>query len=123
MARPALVAGLVALLCGGLLAAEPEGPSVGQIARCDVDPVEGAPSGAFASLRVSCEDVKGFLARARAVTEWQWFHEYSHVAFGDRTGRLALRDGTVLRWLVRPGGLAYLEWPDGRKTYLVRCCG
>jgi len=123
MARPALVAGLVALPCGGLFAAESELPPVGQIAPCDVDPVEGTPSGAFASLRVGCEDVKALLARARAVTEWQWLHKYSHGAFGDRTGRLTLRDGTVLRWLVRPGGLAYLEWPDGRKTYLVRCCG
>ena len=62
-----------------------------------------------------------FLAKGKVVSASQWRHVYSHVAFGDRTGRLTLRGRTVLRWLVRPGGLAYLEWPDGRKTYLVRC--
>ena len=63
-----------------------------------------------------------FLAKGKVVSAAPWRHVYSHVAFGDRTGRLTLRDRTVLRSLVRPGGLAYLEWPDGHKTYLVRCC-
>jgi hypothetical protein len=113
----------VVLLCGGLLAAEPEVPPTSRIDRCVVDPLVGTSGGPFASLRVTCDDVVAFLERAKVVTEWQWRHEYSHVAFGDRTGRLTLQDGTVLRWLVRPGGLASLEWPDGRKAYLVRCCG
>ena len=64
-----------------------------------------------------------FLAKGKVISASQWRHVYSHAAFGDRTGRLTLRDRTVLRWLVRPGGLAYLEWPDGRKTYLVRWRG
>lgn len=127
-ARPCAVAGrtlcaaVVMLLGGSLLAAEPDVPSQAHIAGCDVDPVSGTPGGAFANLRVGCEDVVELLARARVVSEHQWRHEYSHVAFGDRTGHLTLRDGSVLRWLVRPGGLAVVEWPDGRRTYLVRCC-
>jgi len=64
-----------------------------------------------------------FLEKGKVISASQWRHVYSHVAFGDRTGRLTLRGRTVLRRLVRPGGLAYLEWPDGRKTYLVRWRG
>ena len=122
MARRAILAGLTVLLGGQLLAAELEAPPPAQIDRCEADPVTGTSGGAFSRLRVSCDDVLEFVARAKVVSESEWRHEYSHVAFGDRIGRLTLRDGTVLRWLVRPGGLARLEWPDGRATYLVRCC-
>jgi hypothetical protein len=52
--------------------------------------------GAFSSLRVSCDDVLEFLAKGKVVSASQWRYEYSHVAFGDRTGRLTLRDRTVL---------------------------
>jgi hypothetical protein len=123
MAGRTLYAVLVALLGGSLFAAALEVPPAAQIGGCEADPVARTSSGAFANLRVSCEDVVDLLAEARVITERQWRHEYSHVAFGDRTGRLTLRNGTVLRWLVRPGGLAFLEWPDGQRTYLVRCCG
>jgi hypothetical protein len=105
-----------------LASAEPDVPPATQIDRCEVDPVARPSGGAFSSLRVSCDDVLEFLAKGKVVSASQWRHVYSHVAFGDRTGRLTLRDRTVLRSLVRPGGLAYLEWPDGHKTYLVRCC-
>ncbi len=121
MARRALLVGL-ALLCVQLVSAEPDVPLATQIDRREVDPVATTSGGAFSSLRVSCDDVLEFLAKGKVVSESQWRHEYSHVAFGDRTARLTLRDRTVLQWLVRPGGLACLEWPDGRKTYLVRCC-
>jgi len=56
-----------------------------------------------------------FLEKGKVISASQWRHVYSHVPFGDRTGRLTLHGRTVLRRLVRPGGLAYLEWPDGRK--------
>jgi hypothetical protein len=105
-----------------LASAEPDVPPATQVDRCEVDPVARPSGGAFSSLRVSCDDVLEFLAKGKVVSASQWRHVYSHVAFGDRTERLTLRDRTVLRSLVRPGGLAYLEWPDGHKTYLVRCC-
>jgi hypothetical protein len=73
-------------------------------------------------LNVTCSDVTEFLGAADVVSEWQWLHGYGHVAFGDRTGRLILHDRTELRWMIRPGGLGYLEFADGRKVYLVRCC-
>lgn len=122
MARRAILACLTVLLGGQLLASELEVPPPAHIDRCEADPVTGTSGGAFSRLRVSCDDVLEFVAHAKVVSESAWRHEYSHVAFGDRTGRLTLRDGTVLRWLVRPGGLARLDWPDGRATYLVRCC-
>lgn len=62
------------LLCGGLVAAEPEVPPTSRIDRRAVDPV-GPPEGPFASLRVTCDDVVAFLERATIVTEWQWLHE------------------------------------------------
>src|SRR4029079_16934338 len=122
MARPATLAGLTVLLGGQLLAAELEAPPPAQIDRCEADPVTGTSGGAFSRLRVSCDDVLEFVARAKMVSESEWRHEYSHVAFGDRTGRLTLRDGIVLRSLGPPGGLSRPDWPDGRATYLVRCC-
>ena len=97
-------------------------PLATQIDRCEVDPVATTSGGAFSSLRVSCDDVLEFLAKGKVVSASQWRYVYSHVAFGDRTARLTLRDRTVLQSLVRPGGLACLEWPDGHKTYLVRRC-
>ena len=94
-----------------LASAEPDVPPATQIDRCEVDPVARTSGGVFSSLRVSCDDVLEFLAKGKVVSASQWRHVYSHVAFGDRTGRLTLRDRTVLRSLVRPGGLA--SRPDG----------
>jgi hypothetical protein len=122
MVRRALYAVAVIVLAGRLIAGELQVPSAAQIANCSVDPVAKTSNGAFSKLSVTCADVSEFLSKAHAVSEWQWLHEYSHVALGDRSGRLTLHDGTALRWMIRPGGLAYLEFADGRKVYLVSCC-
>ena len=53
------------------------------------------------------------------VGEEHWKHGYSHVAFADRTGQVTLKDRRTIRWLVRPGGLACLEFPGGAKMYLA----
>ena len=74
------------------------------------------------SFTVSCQDFLRFLAVAKVISEAKWHHEYSHVGDGDRFGHLTLVDGTRLRWMVRPGGLAWLEDQQGKKTYLVVCC-
>ncbi len=110
------------LLVSGVAASEPGVPTVEQIASCRTDPVARTSAGHFSNLSVTCSDVNEFLEAAEVVSEWQWFHGYSHVASGDRTGGLTLRDGTELRWMIRPGGLGYLEFVDGRKVYLARCC-
>jgi hypothetical protein len=38
----------------------------------------------------------------------------------DRTGSLTLKDGTAVRWMVKPGGLATLSTPDEKTIYLAR---
>jgi hypothetical protein len=122
MDRRPLYAIAAALLSGRLIAGGLEVPAAAQVSSCSVEPVAKTSKSYFANLRVTCVDVMEFLSKARAVSEWRWFHEHSHVGDGDRTGHLTLHDGTSLRWMMRPGGLAYLESADGRKVYLVACC-
>jgi hypothetical protein len=122
MTSSLVFAAVTALAAAPSFAAEPQIPTDAQIARCSADPVPKTGDRYFANLRVTCDDVRQFLAQAHVVSEWEWQHQYSHVGSGDRTGLLILRDGTTLRWMVRPGGLAYLESSDGHKAYLVRCC-
>jgi hypothetical protein len=110
------------LVSGRLVAGELQLPADAQIASCSADAVATSSGGYFANLRVTCADLRQFLSQAHVVSEWKWRHEYSHVGDGDRTGRLTLRDGTQLRWMIRPGGLAYLESAAGERVYLVRCC-
>lgn len=122
MIKKPLSAVPLVLLVTGVAASEPLVPTAAQIASCSAEPVSRTLDGHFSTLNVTCSDVTEFLRAADVVSEWQWLHDYSHVAFGDRTGRLTLHDRTELHWMIRPGGLGYLESADGRKVYLVRCC-
>jgi len=54
------------------------------------------------------------------IPKQDWKHGYSHVAGEDRTGTIRLRDGTKIEYMVRPGGLASLAFPDGRQLFLAR---
>ena len=122
MMKHALSVTSLVLLVSGVAASEPDVPTAAQVASCSADPVARTSAGHYADVKVTCSDVTEFLGAADVVSEWQWLHSYSHVAFGDRTGGLTLHDRTELRWMIRPGGLGYLEFADGRKVYLVRCC-
>ena len=109
---------VAALMAGRLPAAEIELPKQAQIAGCSADSVDDARGGYFREYRVTCADLMVFLADAAVASETQW-HSYSHVALADRMGWLALHDGTKLRWMVRPGGLAALDFhpePPKRRT-------
>jgi hypothetical protein len=53
------------------------------------------------------------------VEEEHWRNGYSHVTFEDRTGYVILKDGRKVKWVVKPGGLAWLEFPSGKKMYLA----
>jgi len=53
------------------------------------------------------------------VEEEHWRHGYSHVGGGDRTGHVILKDGKKVNWMVRPGGLAWLKFENGKKMYLA----
>jgi len=112
----------LALQLQPVLAVEPgRVPRAAEIASCTADRSD-ATSAYWSAFTVSCQDLLRFLADATVIPEARWTRGYSHVAGGDRYGYLALADGMRLRWMVRPGGLAWLEWPEGQKTYLVSCC-
>lgn len=56
------------------------------------------------------------------ISATEWMGARSHVEGGDRTGWVTLEDGTRLKWLLRPGGLAVVVYPDGGAVYLDGCC-
>jgi len=120
--RSPVVLAVLAMQLQPVCALEPAHvPGKAEITSCSSEAATST-SDYWRSFTVSCQDLLRFLAEAKVVSAAKWAHEYSHVAGGDRYGNLALADGTRLRWMVRPGGLAWLEWPGGQKTYLVSCC-
>jgi hypothetical protein len=93
------------------------------IIRFSADSPPTIPPGAthFSMFRVDSVGLVRILRDWHAVSEDAWLHEYSHVGFGDRTGTAMLAGGVTIRWLVRPGGLAMIDYPDGRRVHLVAC--
>lgn len=65
-------------------------------------------------------DVRQALSGYQAVEKTRWLREYHHVAGQDQAGWLVLPDGTRLKWVLRPGGLAYVQYPDGTTIFLAR---
>jgi len=103
-------------------AQDPTIPSGDAIASCTVES-EPPRAGAWTPPQITCETVLAFLTQAKVVSKDAWLHNYSHVALADYTGRMTLREGGIVRWLIRPGGLGTLTFPDGKELFLVRCCG
>jgi hypothetical protein len=123
MMMPRVYCVLLALMfttAGLLMAGEVRLPAPAEIVACSADSNPGGLD-YWKDLRVSCDQFKNMLEGARVVPESTWLHEYNHVAGGDRWGDITLRDGTKVRWMVRPGGLGLLEWPDRSKVHLVFC--
>jgi hypothetical protein len=81
------------------------------------DPVRDG--GYFKDFKVGKADLVKILRDYLVIPKQDWLHHYSHVGQGDRTGTIFLRDGTRIRYMVRPGGLATLTFLDGRKLYLA----
>jgi hypothetical protein len=106
----------------GVSAQDPTIPTGDAIASCTVDPAPARTGGSDAP-QITCETVLAFLTQAKVVSKDVWLHNYSHVALADHTGRMTLREGGTVRWLIRPGGLGTLTFPDGKELFLVRCCG
>jgi len=98
----------------------PQLPEAAEVAECTSDPAHGLDY--WKDFVFTCEELRQALTHAKVVPEDKWRHEYSHVAGGDRYGHLLLADGTRVRWMVRPGGLGWLEWPNEQKLHLVLCC-
>jgi hypothetical protein len=117
---PMSLAVVLAAASSSLMAQRIGIPSPTEIADCSADSIHGGLD-YWRDFRVSCEQFEHELLGARVVSEFNWLHEYSHVSGGDRSGLITLRDGVNVRWMVRPGGLGLLEWPDGSKLHLVFC--
>ena len=83
------------------------------------DPVASSPSDSFKDFKVTQREFEAILKDYYQVEEDHWMHGYSHVAFGDRTGHVTLKDGRTIKWMVKPGGLAWLEFPSGKKMFLA----
>jgi hypothetical protein len=84
------------------------------------DPIPGSSPDSFKDFKVEQKDFVAILGGYFEVDKNRWEHRYSHVAFSDRTGHVILKDGRKLKWMVKPGGLAWLEFPSGKKVYFVR---
>ena len=101
------------------LGAENKVPSFEDVVEFAADPVKKVPSDYFKDFKIAKDDLRAVL-RYDIVSRERWLHDYSHVAFGDRTGTITLKGKTKVRWMVKPGGLAFLTFPDGGSIYLVQ---
>lgn len=91
-------------------------PKAGDIVEFTADPVSARTN----DFEVKRKDIEKVLRTWHQVSEEHWRHGYSHVAFRDRTGTIRLKDGTLIRWLVKPGGLAMLAFQDGTVLHLAK---
>jgi hypothetical protein len=73
----------------------------------------------FKDFKIMQKDLKTILSDYYLVDEEHWKHGYSHVGMGNRTGHLILKDGKKVDWMVKPGGLAWLKFENGKKLYLA----
>lgn len=79
-----------------------------------------SPHAHFKGFKIEREDLEDVIKTYHEVTEEHWRHNYHHIAMNDVTGIIILKDGTEIKWMVRPGGLATLTYPDGRIIYLAK---
>ena len=68
--------------------------------------------------RVPAEEVRERLRRYVVVSMQEWENGFSHVAGGDQGGWL-VSGKECFQWIVRPGGLAWIVYPDGTAVYLA----
>ncbi len=111
---------VVIILAGCRGAAERRVPSFVDVVEFTTDPIPPAPSDHFQDFKITRDNMKTILETYHVVTRERWQHDYHHVAGADRTGTLTLKDKTTIRWLVRPGGLARLTFPDQVQIYLAK---
>lgn len=70
--------------------------------------------------KITLEMLEEVLDEWHQVSKEQWLHGYSHVAMEDRTGRMILKDGETINWIIKPGGLATLVTGNGTKVFLAK---
>ncbi len=111
----------VVVVCGaGVVGAAETRPKPDDVKEFVADPIPSSPSDYFKDFKVTQKDLESVLKDYSQVEEDHWKHGYSHVAFGDRTGHVVLKDGRKIKWMVKPGGLAWLEFPSGKKMFLAK---
>ena len=64
------------------------------------------------------EKIREALAQYRVLPREDWLHQYSHVAGHDEGGWL-VAGNQCFQWRLRPGGLAWIVYPDGTAVYLT----
>ncbi len=74
----------------------------------------------FKDFEITQSEIEAVIATWHEVSKEHWLHGYSHVALENRTGTIKLKSGTVIEWMVKPGGLATLTFPDGKMMYLAK---
>lgn len=117
-----LLIGILLVAACGVHACGPENvrPKPGDVKEFVADPIPSSRSfDYFRDFKVTQYDFAGILEAYFEVDEERWKHLYSHVAFGDRTGHVILSDGRKIKWMVKPAGLAWLEFPSGQKMFLA----
>ncbi len=95
-------------------------PAAEDILRFTADPLPARSH--FPDFTIDRARIASILTTWHAASEDDWRHGYHHVALEDRTGTITLRDGTTLRWMVRPGGLATLSLPEHTTVFLAKEC-
>lgn len=117
-----LILSIILMVACGALAYGAEGvrPKPDDITKFVAEPIASNNLDYFKDFKVTKKDFSVILKEYFQVEEEHWKHGYSHVGLGDRSGHLILKDGSKVRWTVRPGGLAWLEFPRGKKIYLAR---
>ncbi len=93
-------------------------PKVKDIVEFKANPI--SPHAHFKNFNVERRDLERIINTYHQVSEEHWLHGYHHIALNDVTGIIILKDGTEIKWMVRPGGLATLTYPDGRIIYLAK---
>ena len=96
-----------------------ERPTPGDIRDFVADPIPQAPLDTFNNFKITQESMEVILKEYSTVDREHWLHGYSHVGFGVRTGYLILKDGEKIKWMVKPAGLATLEFQNGTMLYLA----
>ena len=72
--------------------------------------------------RSSLEELRHLLALYLVVSRDDWMHNYSHVGLSDEGGWL-VSGSRCFQFVVRPGGLAFVVYPEGTAVYLASCVG
>jgi hypothetical protein len=119
---PIIISALALASLRHAYAAEKFAPTPAEIQSCTIESQAQLGKGTWRPPEVTCASLSDFLSAAKVITKERWLHDYSHVALADTTGILKVRSGSAIRWLLRPGGLGILTFPDGGELYLVRCC-